>query len=124
PSIYSAPVSIPLAEMKEYAYVENGIEKQSYWKPGSSVLLNPYWALNRVLNFQKKDRVLGLFAAKYDVADWLNIQLRGSMDKIIQKSDRKTYADSYFSQVGSNYQYGENRSQAINVDALLSFNRP
>ncbi len=124
PSIYSAPVSIPLSEMQEFNYLENGIEKQSYWKPGSSVLLNPYWALNRVLNFQKRDRVLGLFSVKYDVKDWLNIQLRGSMDKIIQKSDRKTYADSYFSQVGSNYQYGENRSQAINIDALLSFNRP
>lgn len=123
PSIYSAPVTIPLAEMQDYAYMEGGIEKQSYWKPGSSVLLNPYWSLNRVLNYQKKDRVLGLFAVKYDIADWLNVQLRGSMDKTIQKSDRKIYADSYFSQVGSNYEYGENRSQGINVDALLSFNR-
>lgn len=125
PSIFSAPTSIPLSEMKDYAYVDaTGTEKQSYWLPGSSVLLNPYWALNRINFYQKRDRVLGLISLKYDFADWINFQVRGSMDKTIQKNDTKIYADSYFSQVGSTYNYSGNRNQGINVDALLSFNRP
>ncbi len=124
PSIFSAPTSIPLDEMKNYAYNDNtGTEKQSYWLPGSSVLVNPYWALNRVNYYQKRDRVLGLVSAKYEFNDWLNLQVRGSIDKTIQNNNRKVYADSYFSQVGSNYDYGTNRSQGINVDALLSFKR-
>ncbi len=124
PSIFSAPTSIPLDEMKNYAYTDNtGTERQSYWLPGSSVLVNPYWALNRINYYQKRDRILGLVSAKYDFNDWLNIQVRGSIDKTIQNNNRKIYADSYFSQVGSNYDYGVNRSQGINVDALLSFKR-
>lgn len=124
PSIFSAPTSIPLDEMKNYAYIDNtGTEKQSYWLPGSSVLVNPYWALNRINYYQKRDRILGLVSAKYEFNDWLNLQVRGSIDKTIQNNDRKVYADSYFSQVGSNYDYSTNRSQGINVDALLSFKR-
>lgn len=124
PSIFSAPTSIPLDEMKNYAYTDNtGTERQSYWLPGSSVLVNPYWALNRISYYQKRDRILGLVSAKYEFNDWLNLQVRGSIDKTIQNNDRKVYADSYFSQVGSNYDYSTNRNQGINVDALLSFKR-
>jgi len=65
PSIFSAPTSIPLDEMKNYAYTDNtGTEKQSYWLPGSSVLVNPYWALNRINYYQKRDRILGLVSSK------------------------------------------------------------
>jgi len=124
PSIFSSPTSIPLDEMKNYSYVDNtGTEKQSYWLPGSSVLVNPYWGLNRINYYQKKDRILGLVSTKYEFNDWLNLQVRGSIDKTIQNTDRKVFADSYFSQVGSNYDYGTNRNQGINVDALLSFKR-
>ncbi|MES1216534.1 MAG: SusC/RagA family TonB-linked outer membrane protein, partial [Bacteroidota bacterium] len=50
PSIFRSPVTIPLSEMKQYSYTDvDGSEKQSYWNPGSSVQVNPYWALNRVL---------------------------------------------------------------------------
>ena len=124
PSIFCAPTSIPLGEMQKYSYIDNtGTERQSYWLPGSSVLLNPYWALNRVLYYQQSDRIIGLFTAKYDFTDWLNIQVRGSIDKTIQNDDHKVYADSYFSQVGSDYDYGDSRHQSVNLDALLSFNR-
>lgn len=124
PSIFSSPTSIPLSEMQEFSYIDaTGTEKQSYWLPGSSVLLNPYWSLNRIKMYRKRDRVLGLISAKYDFTDWLNFQVRGSLDKTIQNNDTKIYADSYFSQVGSTYNYGGNRNQGINIDALLSFNR-
>ncbi|HUQ67117.1 MAG TPA: SusC/RagA family TonB-linked outer membrane protein [Flavitalea sp.] len=124
PSMFRSPVSIPLDEMKQYNYIdETGTEKQSYWNPGSSVQLNPFWALNRVLNTQRRDRFLGLVSMKYVFTDWLNIQLRGSIDKLMQNNEYKVFADNYFSQVGSDYDRTENRNTGMNVDALLSFNR-
>ncbi|MEP7110973.1 MAG: SusC/RagA family TonB-linked outer membrane protein, partial [Ferruginibacter sp.] len=123
PSIYRSPVTIPLDQMQMYAYKDaTGAEKQSYWNPGSSVQLNPYWALNRVLFFQKKERVLALVSVKYNFTDWLNIQVRGSMDKTFQDNNRKVYADSYFSQVGSTFDTWGNKNQGYNFDALVSFN--
>jgi len=122
PSLYCAPTTIPLDEMKKYSYVDaSGNERQSYWLPNSSVLENPYWTLNRVLYYQQRDRFLGLFSAKYDFTKWLNIQVRGSIDKMIQNNDHKIYADNYFSQVGSDYRYGRGTFQSSNLDVLVSF---
>lgn len=123
PSIFRSPVTIPIDEMKQFSYLDaSGAEKQSYWNPGSSVQLNPYWALNRVLNFQKRERILGLVTMKYSFTNWLNFQLRGSLDKTDQHLQHEVYDDSYFSQVGSTFDMSETKRHGINVDGLLSFN--
>lgn len=123
PSIIRSPVTIPLSEMEQYSYIdETGTERQSYWNPGSSVQLNPIWALNRVLNTQRRDRFLGLIQMKYDFSDKVNILVRGSMDKLLQNNEYKIFADNYFSQVGSDYDRTASKNLGINVDALLTFN--
>lgn len=122
PSIFRSPTSIPASEMKKYSTVDaTGTESQSYWKPGSSILENPYWALNRVSFYQKKDRIIGLLVAKYKFTEWIDLQLRGSMDKTMQQTDNKVWADNYFSLVGSDYNYGTAKNLSTNIDALLSF---
>lgn len=122
PSIYRSPTSIPLAEMKKYSTIDaTGTEQQSYWKPGSSILVNPFWALNRVKYYQKKDRIIGLLVAKYKFAEWIDLQLRGSMDKTLQQSNSKIWAGNYFSLVGSDFNYNTGNYVSTNVDALLSF---
>lgn len=124
-SMYRAPTSIPLDEMKKFNYFDvNGVEWQSYWKPNSSILSNPYWDMERDLFFEKKDRVLGLFSAKYEFNDWLNLQVRGSIDKTLEKTDRKIYNDTYTTYgIGSTYVTEDFMRQSTNVDALLSFKR-
>jgi len=124
-SIYRAPVSIPLDQMKNFNYIDaNGVERQNYWKPGSSILSNPYWNLNRELFFEKKDRVIGLFSARYEITDWMNVMVRGSIDKTMEKTDNKIYNDTYTTYgLGSNYIIGDYMRQNSNVDALLSINR-
>lgn len=123
--IIRAPVTIPLSEMKNFEYFDAlGNRKQSFWTPGSVFNSNPYWALNRHLFFEQKDRILGLISAKYKFNDWLNLQLRGSMDKLMEKTDDRMYEDSYFwAGYGAVYGLRNLNSTAINVDALLSFQR-
>lgn len=122
PSIYRAPTSIPISEMEKFEYVnEEGDVMQSYWKPNSSILGNPFFYMNRNVSQQRKDRVLGLLSATYKLADWVDILVRGSIDKTITKWDRKVYADSYFSLVGANYFLRNTNRYATNLDALVSF---
>ena len=124
-SIYRAPTSIPLDEMKKFNYFDvNGVEMQSYWKPNSSILSNPYWDMARDIFFEKKDRVLGLFSARYEFNDWLNFQVRASIDKTLEKTDQKIYNDTYTTYgIGSTYLVNDYMRQNTNVDALLSFKR-
>lgn len=123
-SMYRTPVSIPTAEMKKFNYFnEDGREYQSYWKPGSSILGNPYWALEREVFLERKDRVLGLFQVKYDFTDWLNLQVRGSIDKTLEDTEDMRYRDTYLWSIGSNYLTANYMRQSTNLDALLSLNR-
>lgn len=124
-SIYRSPTSIPLSAMKEFAYIDEfGMERQNYWNPGSSVLSNPYWNLHRDIFLEQKDRMIGLFSARYEFADWINLQVRGSFDKIMEKTERKVYNDTYTTYgLGSIYDVGDYMRQNSNVDALLTINR-
>jgi TonB-linked SusC/RagA family outer membrane protein len=124
-SIYRSPTSIPLSEMQDFAYIDDqGIERQNYWKPGSSILSNPYWNLNRDLFYEHKDRLIGLLNVRYEFADWINLQVRGSIDKTMEKTERKVYNDTYTTYgLGSIYDVGDYVRQNTNVDALLSINR-
>lgn len=123
--ILKAPVTIPLSEMQQYEYFDElGNRKQSFWRPGSVFNSNPYWALNRHLFFEQKDRIIGLLSAKYKFTDWLDLQLRGSIDRTVNKVDDRIYEDSYhWTGVGALYGLRNLRSTGINADVLLSFKR-
>lgn len=123
-SMYRTPVSIPLSEMEKYLYTDaNGNPRQSYWKPGSSIIGNPYFYMYRNLNSNTTNRLVGLLSAKYDFNNWLSLQVRGNINQTFQRNDGKTYSDSYWSLVGSNYVMGASNSTGSNVDALLTFKR-
>lgn len=124
-SMFRAPVSIPLDQMKQFNYYdESGAEWQSYWNPGSSIQGNPYWLLERELFHEKKDRVLGLAQANYAFTDWLDLMVRASIDRTIEHTDNKIYNDNYYYKgVGSTYLTGDYRRQSTNVDMLLSLQR-
>lgn len=124
-SIYRAPLSIPLDMMKEFNYFDaTGREFQNYWKPNSSIISNPYWDMYREPFFEKKDRVLGLFVAKYQFTDWMDFQVRGSIDKTMEKVDERYYDDTYTTYgLGSTMVLSDYMRQSTNVDALFSLNR-
>jgi len=124
-SIYHAPASIPLSEMQNFEYIDAlGNLRQSYWNPGSIYLSNPYWKMNRQLFSEQKRRLIGLVQAKYKFTSWLDLQVRGSLDRTDENTEEKMYNDSYeLSGNGSVYNLYAGNRRATNLDALLSFRR-
>jgi TonB-linked SusC/RagA family outer membrane protein len=121
-SMYRAPVTIPLSEMRKSENQNaSGVPSQSYWRPNSSILENPYWIMSRESFYERKDRVIGLISARYQINDALNFQVRGSIDKTIEKSEEKISQDSYFTTVGSNYLTNTGSHYGTNIDALLNY---
>lgn len=120
-SLYRAPVTIPLSEMQKF---ENpgaeGTPTQSYWRPNSSILENPFWIMNRQSFYERKDRLIGLISARYQFNDWISMQVRGSLDKTFEKREEKISNDSYFSAVGSTFNTFQSNRHATNIDALVS----
>ena len=123
-SMYRAPISIPLEQMLTSDNIgPTGNPVQNYWRPQSSILENPYWIMNRDNFYERKDRLIGLINAKYQFNSWLNLQVRGSLDKTIERTENKIFDDSYYSLVGSNYSLYDGNRHSNNMDALLNFKR-
>jgi TonB-linked SusC/RagA family outer membrane protein len=123
-SIYRTPVSIPMSEMEQYLYTDaSGNARQNYWKPGSSIIGNPFFYMNRNLSSSNVHRIVGLLSTKYDFNDWMSLQLRGNVNQTFSGDDQKIYSDSYHSLIGSNYILNNGRSTQSNIDGLLTFKR-
>ena len=123
-SIYRTPVSIPTSEMSNYLYTDPaGNPRQSYWKPGSSIIGNPYFYMYKNLNYNDVHRAVGLVALKYDFSQAVSLQLRGNVNQSFNSSDSRVYQDSYHSLVGSTFSQNSSRGLNSNIDALLTFKR-
>lgn len=65
-----------------------------------------------------------MFQVRYEFDDWINLQVRGSLDKTMEKTERKVYNDTYTTYgLGSIYDVGDYTRQNSNIDALLTINR-
>ncbi len=123
-SIYMAPVSIPLSEMKDYEYIDAlGDPRQDYWKPGSAIQGNPYYFQYRNLGSNQSQSLTGFITAKYEFNSWLSFLVRANTSQNSAISDTKIYNDTYGSSVGSNYSKNTSWNTNTNADALLSFKR-
>ncbi|WP_235953937.1 SusC/RagA family TonB-linked outer membrane protein [Mucilaginibacter inviolabilis] len=69
----------------------NGVPTQN-WPYQEDLQQNPWWIINRNINFSKRNRVLANASVKYEFTKWLNIQARGSIDRIDDSYDQRYYA--------------------------------
>ncbi|HVV56268.1 MAG TPA: SusC/RagA family TonB-linked outer membrane protein [Mucilaginibacter sp.] len=86
---------------------------------------NPYWVQNRDATTMGLNRFLGSLSAKYDIADWINFQVRGKVDKTNFVNDQKIYATSISILSGpeGSYDYGQSTNTQVYSDALLNINK-
>jgi TonB-linked SusC/RagA family outer membrane protein len=118
-NLYKIPRSISLETAKEF---EDKDGNPKSWAT-SSIYMNPYWTLNRVLNDEKRNRIISLFSAKYAITDWLSLTGRASIDKYNDKVTRKFYDKTLlFAQSGGSYQEGYYDVKEQNLEAFLQGN--
>ncbi len=118
-NLYKIPRSVSLETAKDF---EDKDGNPKSWAT-SSIYMNPYWTLNRVLNDEKRNRIISLFSAKYELTDWLNIVGRASIDKYTDKVTRKFYDKTLlFAQTGGSYQEGYYDIKEQNLELFLNGN--
>jgi TonB-linked SusC/RagA family outer membrane protein len=116
-NIYKIPRSISNDAIKTY---EDKDGNPSYWT-SSSIYMNPYWTLNRVLNDESRNRITSLVSANYEITDWLKVTGRVSIDRYTDKLTRKFYNKTLlFAQAGGSYQEGFYDVLERNLEAFLT----
>jgi TonB-linked SusC/RagA family outer membrane protein len=119
-NLYKVPRSISDESMQDFED-QNGNPK--YWT-SSSIYMNPYWTLNRVLNDENRNRITSLLAANYQLAPWLTLTGRASFDRYTDKVTRTFYDKTLlFAQQGGSYQEGYFDVLERNLEAFLTGNK-
>jgi len=93
--LYLFPVGVDITPYKnDYGVPQaarNGLWTQN-WVANEDVQQNPWWILYKNPNYSTRNRMLINASVKYDVADWLNIQARGNVDRVADITEQDLYA--------------------------------
>lgn len=116
-NVYKMPRSVSNESIQTYQDADGN---PTYWTT-SSIYMNPYWTLNKVLNTEDRNRVIALGMAKYQLTSWLNVTGRVSLDRYTDKLVR-SFADKtlLFAQAGGSYQEGYYNGFERNLEAFLN----
>ncbi len=119
------PRSIKTADIKAgYYYDSSGSKKQLTWAPGSTANINPYWSMYGREAEVNGNTVNAVATLKYNFRPWLYLQLRGRMEYGNGNEEYKYYWDTqYVSSGKGSYELEYSKSQALNSDVLLGFDK-
>lgn len=105
-----APGNLPDDELAEMPYTE------------SIFLTNPFWAAERFVNDDQRDRLMGYVLLRYDLTDWLNIQGRTGQDWYTTRGTSITPFGTRYAPLGSISEF-ENRIMERNSDFMVTATR-
>ena len=93
--LYLFPVGVDITPYKDNYGIpqpaRNGLLTQN-WVANEDVQQNPWWILNKNPNYSTRNRMLINSSVKYDVADWLSLQVRGNVDRVNDIAEQDLYA--------------------------------
>jgi len=126
-NLYKIPRSVDLATYNDEINsttdkpnFENADGTPKYWTT-SSIYMNPYWTVNRMLNNEDRNRVNFLSSLTYKLTDNINIMGRVSLDGYNDKEWFKFYDGTLlFAQQGGSYSEGFSDVKENNFDLLIT----
>jgi len=82
-NILYLPRSVDITEPSQHP-----ITGESLWYRGGNDRTNPVWTLNNTVSTNNTNRAFGAFNVKYDIADWINVNWRTTLDNAVTSSER------------------------------------
>ncbi len=101
------------------------VQNWPYIRNEASSNQNPYWIQYKNQSDEKRNRAILNFTGKWNIADWLNLTGRATYDRTADDYERRLYASSDPTLVGSNggYTQSPTTTQQFYSDLLLSGKR-
>ncbi len=124
-SLLGIPVGIDLADYRDYEKLDanrNLMTQNWFIEPVTTSSQNPYWIMNRMLREFDHTRAMVKLSLKYNITDWMNIQVRGNMEKSFKTEQLKYYYGTARAYGFDNGHYSLSRSESTQyyADALLN----
>jgi TonB-linked SusC/RagA family outer membrane protein len=99
--LYTLPRGLPFNNYKHFEYfdADRNIPLQNWWNihrdlgwTGQDDQQNPYWVLQRDQHEENRYRGMASIALKYQIRDWIWLQIRGNFDKSYDQFELKAHA--------------------------------
>jgi TonB-linked SusC/RagA family outer membrane protein len=130
-SLYLFPRGMDISPYKANYFRPDsvGAKRQNWSSQGAGDFHqeNPWWMAYKEPNSNKRNRYLINVSAKYDFADWLNLQIRGNMDQSTDIYERRLFQGtngSYDIGGTGTYKYGAITRTQKYADAIANFKIP
>jgi TonB-linked SusC/RagA family outer membrane protein len=88
---------------------------------------NPWWTTYKDPNVLQRNRIIINGSVKYEFTDWMNVQVRGSLDRTADNSNTTEYAgtiSTYNSNGLGHLTYNNQTTEQKYGDAIINFNAP
>lgn len=107
---------------KSLRLFEDADGNEQTWYQGWGWIANPYYVLNRNLNYDQRHRVLANASVHYEITDGLTAMIRGGQDFFVEDRHQRF---AYGSFIVNNGQVSALTQEFVerNFDALLNYNR-
>jgi len=127
--LYLFPRGVDITPYKDqYLLAGNeGAARQNWLGGPADINQNPWWLTNLNPNTSTRNRYLLSGSIKYDVAPWLNIQVRGNMDRTTDDYENRRYAGiaTNFNSTATGYLSQSNQTYVQKyADAIANFTIP
>ena len=120
--IYSMPPNISTADALNYDFInEDGLLRQNYWNPNTTINANPYWTIYRNLNNSDRTRALMMASLFYDFTDALTLMARGSYDLTNTTAEEMFYNDTFVRAPNGRYNVDKSEASLFNGEFLLTY---
>ena len=101
--------------------------KTQFWPYGDNGLMlqNPYWVTQRDLFPNAKERYMATLSLKYNIASWINVTVRGKLDKDNEKDEKKFAAstNTLFASKNGYYSLNTMNTRQLYGEGLVSINK-
>ena len=116
-SAYQTIINFPRSrDITQYADAVDEFGNQIWFDPNSSQI-NPYWANERRLSYDSRDRFILTASLKHQFNDWLHAEVRGGADMYTTNTESKVFAGT---SSNSTYGLGKSTFNEQNYSALIA----
>ena len=116
------PRNIRLQDARNFEFTNaDGQNRQNFWNPGSNGGANPFWTLNRNLNNNDRNRIIGLASASYNFTEEFSLLIRGSVDQQSSSSDAKFFNDTFIIADNGQFNKSEGNDVEFNGEFLMTY---
>jgi TonB-linked SusC/RagA family outer membrane protein len=119
------PTTVRNSDLIDYIDNTGTLPRSNFFLPNSSLIVNPYWIINKVVPNEVRNRIIASGSVRYNLMKGMNLTGRVGIDRYNDDNDRRVYSGTptafTSTSTGGQYSYDRYNVTELNMDAFLDY---